>query len=168
MSTSRLIADIGGTNARFALLDGSEWRDERVLACADYPDIVSAIEDYLKSAGAASGSARPTEGALAIAGPITGDIVRMTNHVWQFSAARTREALKWRRLIMVNDFTALAMAIRHLAAERAGADRRRPTRDRRAAGAARSRHGTRCLGIDSLRASTGFRCRAKVGTSRCP
>jgi glucokinase len=83
----RLIADIGGTNARFALLDGRTWRGEKVLACADYPDIVSAIEDYLKSADASRGSARPVEGALAIAGPITGDIVRMTNHVWQFSAA---------------------------------------------------------------------------------
>jgi glucokinase len=113
-SAPRLIADIGGTNARFALLDGRVWRDELVLRCADYPDIVSAIEDYLQKVGAASGSARPLEAALAIAGPITGDIVRMTNHVWQFSAARTRQSLAWRRLIMVNDFTALAMAIRHL------------------------------------------------------
>ena len=110
----RLIADIGGTNARFALLDGHAWRDEKVLACADYPDIVSAVESYLESVGAKNGAQRPTEGALAIAGPITGDIVRMTNHVWQFSSARTREALGWRRLIMVNDFTALAMGIRHL------------------------------------------------------
>jgi glucokinase len=109
-----LIADIGGTNARFALLDGRTWHDEIVLRCADYPDIVSAIEDYLQKVGAASGPARPLEAALAIAGPITGDIVRMTNHVWQFSAARTRQSLGWRRLIMVNDFTALAMAIRHL------------------------------------------------------
>ncbi|HKQ14585.1 MAG TPA: glucokinase [Steroidobacteraceae bacterium] len=114
MNNPRLIADIGGTNARFALLDGRTWRDEKVLACADYPDIVSAIEDYLRTVSAASGAARPAEGALAIAGPITGDIVRMTNHAWQFSAARTREALGWRRLIMVNDFTALAMALRHL------------------------------------------------------
>jgi glucokinase len=109
-----LIADIGGTNARFALLDGRDWHDEIVLRCADYPDIVSAIEDYLQKVGAASGPARPLEAALAIAGPITGDIVRMTNHVWQFSAARTRQSLGWHRLIMVNDFTALAMAIRHL------------------------------------------------------
>jgi glucokinase len=113
-NTPRLIADIGGTNARFALLDGGSWHDEIVLRCADYPDIVSAIEDYLQKVGAASGAARPAQAALAIAGPITGDIVRMTNHVWQFSAARTRQALGWRRLIMVNDFTALAMAIRHL------------------------------------------------------
>lgn len=113
----RLIADIGGTNARFALLDGSQWRDDEVLACADYPDIVSAIEHYLIGVGAAQGLRRPLEGALAIAGPITGDIVRMTNHAWQFSAARTREALGWRRLILVNDFTALAMALRHLPPE---------------------------------------------------
>lgn len=113
-TTPRLIADIGGTNARFALLDGRDWHNEIVLRCADYPDIVSAIEDYLQKVGAASGPARPLEAALAIAGPITGDIVRMTNHVWQFSAARTRQSLGWHRLIMVNDFTALAMAIRHL------------------------------------------------------
>jgi len=113
----RLIADIGGTNARFALIDGDERHDEVVLACADYPDVVSAIEHYLDSVGAAKGAARPIEGALAIAGPITGDLVHLTNHAWQFSAARTRQALGWRRLIMLNDFTALAMAIRHLPRE---------------------------------------------------
>jgi glucokinase len=113
-STPRLIADIGGTNARFALLENGEWRDEIVLACADYPDIVSAIEHYLGSVGAASGAARPVEAAIAIAGPITGDIVRLTNHPWQFSAARTRQTLGWRRFILVNDFTALAMSLRHL------------------------------------------------------
>lgn len=110
---ARMIADIGGTNARFALLDGMERRDEVVLACADYPDLVSAAEEYLQQVGANT-SGRPLEAALAIAGPVTGDIVRMTNHVWQFSAAHTRQQLKLRRLIVLNDFTALAMAVRHL------------------------------------------------------
>lgn len=109
----RMIADIGGTNARFALLDGMERRDEVVLTCADYPDLVSAAEEYLKRVGANKNS-RPSEAALAIAGPVTGDIVRMTNHVWQFSAAHTRQQLELRRLIVLNDFTALAMAVRHL------------------------------------------------------
>ncbi len=109
----RMIADIGGTNARFALLDGMERRDEIVLACADYPDLVSAAEEYLKQVGAAKNS-RPAEAALAIAGPVTGDIVRMTNHVWEFSAAHTRQQLGLERLIVLNDFTALAMAVRHL------------------------------------------------------
>src|SRR4051812_18993707 len=55
----RLIADIGGTNARFALLRDGKRLDEKVLACADYPDIVSAIEFYLGSVGAAKGAERP-------------------------------------------------------------------------------------------------------------
>jgi glucokinase len=118
MATSRhprrLIADIGGTNARFALLGESGWRDETVLACTDYPDLVAATEHYLRSVGAALGSQRPHEAAIAIAGPVTSDIVRMTNHVWEFSAAHTRERLGLRRLIILNDFTALAMAVRHI------------------------------------------------------
>ena len=40
----------------------------------------------------------------------------MTNHVWQFSAAQTRQRLGLRRLVILNDFTALAMAVRHLPA----------------------------------------------------
>jgi len=111
-SVPRLIADIGGTNARFALLDGLERRDEVVLHCADYPDLVSAAEEYLRQVGATR-RGRPVEAALAIAGPVTGDIVRMTNHAWQFSAAHTRQQLGLRRLIVLNDFTALAMAVRH-------------------------------------------------------
>lgn len=113
-TTPRLIADIGGTNARFALLRGVERSDEIVLACADYPDIVTAIEHYLQRVGASEAPARPREGAFAIAGPVTGDVIRMTNHVWQFSAAQTRQRLAFDRLIFMNDFTALAMAVRHL------------------------------------------------------
>jgi len=109
----RLIADIGGTNARFALLEDGAWRDERVLACADYPDLVAAVEHYLQEVGAGS-ARRPTQAAMAIAGPITGDVIRMTNHVWRFSAAQTRNRLKLERLYFLNDFTALAMAVRDL------------------------------------------------------
>lgn len=112
----RLIADIGGTNARFALLEGQERLNEQVLACADYPDLVAAVEHYLKEAGAHKAGNRPKDAAMAIAGPITGDIIRMTNHVWQFSAARVRQQLDLRRLIFLNDFTALALALRHLPA----------------------------------------------------
>lgn len=111
----RLIADIGGTNARFALLGpAGQWADERVLACADYPDLVSAVEYYLASVGANSVGRRPRAAAMAIAGPITGDVITMTNHVWQFSASKTRQQLGLQRLKFLNDFTALALAVRHL------------------------------------------------------
>lgn len=112
----RLVADIGGTNARFALLDGTKLRDEEVLTCADYPRLIDAIEHYLKVVGAADDKSRPLQGAFAIAGPISGDHIRMTNHVWEFSAAATRRELRFDRLIFLNDFTALAHAIRHLPA----------------------------------------------------
>jgi glucokinase len=110
----RLIADIGGTNARFALLEGMQPIEERVVPCADFPDLGTAVEDYLRAAGAATGVRRPKQGAMAIAGPVTSDAIRMTNHVWQFSARDVRARLKLERLIFLNDFTALAMAVRHL------------------------------------------------------
>jgi glucokinase len=113
-SITRLIADIGGTNARFALLEGDDINEEQVLACAEHPSLVAAVERYLASIGASTGPRRPTEASMAIAGPITGDHIRMTNHVWEFSAATTRRQLHLQRLIFLNDFTALAMAIRHL------------------------------------------------------
>ena len=113
-STPKLIADIGGTNARFALLNGQDIDDEQVLPCADHPSLVAAIEFYLEKIGANSAKRRPMEAAMAIAGPITGDHIRMTNHVWEFSAAATRRELKLSRLIFMNDFTALAMSLRHL------------------------------------------------------
>lgn len=115
---SCLIADIGGTNARFGLLESStQWRDEQVFACADYPDLVSAVEHYLASVGASAPGRRPVQAAMAIAGPITGDVVTMTNHVWQFSASQTRRQLRLERLKFLNDFTALALALRHLPAD---------------------------------------------------
>jgi glucokinase len=113
-SSPKLIADIGGTNARFGLLEGDEVNDEQVLACAEFPTLVAAVEHYLAGIGAHIGQRRPRQGAMAIAGPITGDHIRMTNHVWEFSAAQTRRQLSLSRLIFMNDFTALAMAIRYL------------------------------------------------------
>jgi glucokinase len=112
----KLIADIGGTNARFALVEGEDVNHEQVLPCAQFQSLVAAVEHYLANIGAASGARRPTQAAMAIAGPITGDHIRMTNHVWEFSASMTRQQLRLSRLIFLNDFTALAMAIRFLPA----------------------------------------------------
>lgn len=126
----RLLADIGGTNARFALLQADDIRDEAVLACADYPDIVAAVEFYLRSVGASAAGQRPQEAAMAIAGPITGDLIRMTNHPWQFSAATVRRQLALKRLSFFNDFTALALSLRYLPAnELEPIGKGRPVRD---------------------------------------
>lgn len=109
----QLIADVGGTNARFALHADGVIRDQLVLACADYGDIMAATEDYLRRIGLGA-QQRPREAAFAIACPVIGDVIRMTNHPWVFSATAVRRRLGLERFIVLNDFTALAMAIPHL------------------------------------------------------
>ncbi|HEY0065346.1 MAG TPA: glucokinase [Telluria sp.] len=113
----RLLADIGGTNARFAL-EVAPGRFEliKVLPCADYPTLATALKAYLESAEVlAACAAPPRHAALAIANPITGDLVRMTNHHWEFSIEALRVDCGFSNLIVANDFTALARALPHLA-----------------------------------------------------
>jgi len=110
----RLLADVGGTNARFAL-EIAPFRFEAVavLACADHPSLGAAMQAYL--AGAAAQYPGPIRhAAVAIANPVDGDKVRMTNHHWSFSTAAMRAQLGLDTLVVVNDFTALAMALPHL------------------------------------------------------
>lgn len=105
----RLVGDIGGTNARFALLDGpgEALNSIRTLPCADFPGLAEAIEHFL----AESGGATPRHCALGIAAPLAGDLVRMTNHDWVFSIGALRVRFGFERLHIINDFTALAMAL---------------------------------------------------------
>jgi glucokinase len=104
----RLLADIGGTNARFALETGpGEIGSVQVYPCADYPGVAEVIKKYLKD----TRIGRVNHAAIAIANPVDGDQVRMTNHDWSFSIEATRRALGFDTLLVVNDFTALAMAL---------------------------------------------------------
>ncbi|MFC5428390.1 bifunctional transcriptional regulator/glucokinase [Paraburkholderia denitrificans] len=104
----RLLADIGGTNARFALETGAgEIGQVRVYPCAEYPGVAQVIEQYLADVKIG----RVNHAAIAIANPVDGDQVRMTNHDWTFSIEATRRTLGFDTLLVVNDFTALAMAL---------------------------------------------------------
>ncbi|MFT4067848.1 bifunctional transcriptional regulator/glucokinase [Paraburkholderia sp.] len=104
----RLLADIGGTNARFALETGpGEIGSVQVYPCADYPGVADVIRKYLKD----TKIGRVNHAAIAIANPVDGDQVSMTNHDWTFSIEATRRALGFDTLLVVNDFTALAMAL---------------------------------------------------------
>ena len=107
----RLLADIGGTNARFALETAPGIIGGMLtLACADYPRFEDAVHAYLASCGTpAAGPVR--HAVIAIANPVDGDAVRMTNHHWQFSIAAARTDLKLATLLVINDFTALAVAL---------------------------------------------------------
>ncbi|WP_211474565.1 glucokinase [Collimonas humicola] len=109
----RLLADIGGTHARFAL-ETAPGRIEAisVLSCKDYPTILDAIRVYLSGLQGRVG--RVQHAAFAIANPIQGDQVRMTNHDWAFSIEAVRSELRFDTLLMINDFKALAMALPYL------------------------------------------------------
>ena len=108
----RLLADIGGTNARFALSIAGEVREHREFKSGDYPDLASAANAYLAQCD--TQYVRPRAAAFAVAAPITGDQVAMTNHAWRFSVRELRRQLQLERVIVLNDFTALALALRHL------------------------------------------------------
>jgi glucokinase len=109
----RLIADIGGTFARFAL-ETAPGRFEHAtsLRCAEYPDFHAAISAYV---GTLPPARQVEHATVAIANPVEGDEVRMVNYHWHFSIEEERERLGLETLVVVNDFTALAMAVPRLA-----------------------------------------------------
>ncbi len=107
----RLLADIGRVYARFAIeLERDQYSHQASLRCADHPSLEQAIRTYLESVQPLA----VEHAAIAIATPVDGDQVRMTNYHWQFSIEQTRQALGLDTLVVVNDFTALAMALPRL------------------------------------------------------
>lgn len=110
-----LIADIGGTNARFAIIEDGELvpRYERTLACANYHTLVDAVLAYLDDVS----RPMPDSASLAIATPVLEDRVVMTNHTWDLSVQDTRVTLGLNSLKIINDYTALALALTMLAEE---------------------------------------------------
>jgi glucokinase len=110
-ATSCLLADLGGTNVRFALVD--PLRPNPLAGCAvgkfrvaDFPDFASAAQRFL-----AAGEATPRHGVLAVAGPVAGDRARMTNHPWVVSRRELMARLGLADLLLVNDFAAMGMAV---------------------------------------------------------
>jgi glucokinase len=112
--TRVLLADIGGTNARFALADpAAEYPllEDSVqrFAVADFPSLAEAARHYLHETG--QHDAGIVHGVFAVAGRVEGDIARITNHPWVISRPRTQVQLGFERVTLVNDFAAQAMAI---------------------------------------------------------
>ena len=114
-ASPRLLADIGGTNARFALeLGPGRIAHIEVLSCASHPTLADALRAYLALppvAETVAGSGAVRHAAIAIANPVLGDMVRMTNHHWEFSIEAMRRECGFDTFVVVNDFEALAMAL---------------------------------------------------------
>lgn len=111
-----LIADVGGTNARFALTDPASPRPEllepRSLRNADFASLQHAAEHYLAEVGAT-----PRRACIALACPVGGDEIRLTNRAWSFSRAELKAALGLEELRLLNDFGAVALAAPALSPE---------------------------------------------------
>nr|WP_255774549.1 glucokinase [Microbulbifer zhoushanensis] len=106
-----LVADIGGTNARFGITSPGDAAVEEILTlpCASHASLEHAIRAYLEAIPAAA-AAEIGEACIAVAGPVDGDRVAVTNLPWSFTGAALAEALGYRRVSLLNDFAALALA----------------------------------------------------------
>ena len=111
-----LIADIGGTNARFALCDPTAavpaLLESQSLRNAGFASLQHAAEHYLAAVGA-----RPRRAAIALACPVGGDEIRLTNRAWSFNRHELRASLGLDELRLINDFGAIAQAVPALAAD---------------------------------------------------
>ena len=111
----RLVADIGGTNARFGWLaaPGAPVAHVHKLPVPDYAGPAEAAQAYLAGLAVASGGAvrPPCHAAFAVATAVTGDRVSFTNSHWDFSRSAVQAALGLQSLLVLNDFESLALSL---------------------------------------------------------
>lgn len=112
IETQAVVADIGGTHARFAIatLRGRTVVDLSapvVLRAADHAGLIEAWAVF----AAQLRGGMPRAAALALAGPVTGGLVRFTNSAWRVDPDGLEGALDVDRLILMNDFAAVAQAV---------------------------------------------------------
>jgi glucokinase len=110
-----LIGDIGGTNARFAMLADREGPAQRFppVATADFPDMEAAIEESVFT----HSDLRPRTAIVDLAGPIVGDAVDLTNANWVVRPPETMRRAGVDDVVLLNDFEALALSLTALAPE---------------------------------------------------
>lgn len=118
MSTSLVAVDIGGTHARFAMVeigaDGAIALGEpATLHTSDHASFQTAWEDFARQ----QGGTLPANVAIAVAGPVGGEVIRFTNNPWIIRPALIPEKLGADRYTLVNDFGAVGHAVARAGAE---------------------------------------------------
>lgn len=108
LPATALVADLGGTNARFAIADLKtlELSHLRQFPCATHPGPGAAIRSYLDEVGT-----KPTHASLAVAAPVTGEEIVFTNSRWSFTTTTLCRDVGFEKLLVLNDFQALALAL---------------------------------------------------------
>ena len=117
-----VVADIGGTNARFGIATGGKDKDNRftveqqkVYSCAEFTKFEILFQKYLDTARIENQhKPKPKYACIAIAAPITGDLVSMTNLDWTFSVNDLCQQNNMEKIHVVNDFGALAYSTLYL------------------------------------------------------
>nr|WP_313569238.1 glucokinase [Pantoea dispersa] len=108
MPAYALIGDIGGTNARLAVCNvdtGKISNIQQFLTC-DYPTFEAVIARFMHE-----NPLRLQYACLAIASPVGGEWITMTNNSWAFSPAALKKQFAFEQLEIINDFTAVSMSI---------------------------------------------------------
>ena len=120
VQASWLVADIGGTNARFGWVSDPSAGVQcvRQLSVVNHPTVAIAAQAYLQTLAEELGSAfsAPRRAAFAVATAVTGDFVSFTNSHWAFSTRELQTELALDELLMLNDFEALALSLPRLTA----------------------------------------------------
>lgn len=111
MSDTVVAVDIGGTHARFSIAEVSGGRvlslgEATTLRTADYVSFQSAWEAFAGREGRV-----PRNVAIAVAGPVRGEVIRFTNNPWLIHPGTIRENLHVDRYVLVNDFAAVGHAV---------------------------------------------------------
>ncbi|MGE0407847.1 MAG: glucokinase [Amphiplicatus sp.] len=113
MADEALVADIGGTNARFALADlagpAPRLSETRRFRAEDFATVEEAVAAYLKGV-----AAKPKAASFAVAAPVAGARMAFTNSSWVLDIERLGAALGLDDVVVINDFEALAYGVRHL------------------------------------------------------
>ena len=112
MDSINLVADIGGTNIRLGIADATgELRALTVYQCRDFDGLAAVLSKYIND-NALNG--KSINACLAIACPVDNDEISMTNLPWSFSQSAIKAQLKLNKLLLINDYTAIAHAVPYL------------------------------------------------------
>ena len=115
MTELALVGDIGGTNSRFGLVEPGTTRVAEVAVQKN--DNFASLEDSIAAYVKARGVSGLAGAAIAVAGPVEGEVVHLTNRNWSFTRESLRKAAEARQFRLLNDFEALALALPHLDGE---------------------------------------------------
>ena len=115
MTELALVGDIGGTNSRFGLVEPGTTRVVEVAVQKN--DNFASLEDSIAAYVKAKGVSGLTGAAIAVAGPVEGEVVHLTNRSWSFTRESLRKAADAKAFRLLNDFEALALALPHLDGE---------------------------------------------------